>query len=99
MFYGHDSPLTLTFKISYWKKNYGLFCDTTKRPPSAMSYSYCLVVECASPELVGDEDDPSLQQQRCKDLQQPPHAQALQQTLKVHVLQPGVHWPTQSQRL
>ena len=63
---------------------------TTKLPP--LQYpAYCLVVgRCmglASPELVGDEDDPALQQQRAQHLEEQPQAQTGEQTLKVHVLQ------------
>lgn len=53
----------------------------------------------AAPELVGDEDDPPLQQDGGEDLQQPADAQALQQAVKVHVLQPRVHRAAQRQLL
>lgn len=52
-----------------------------------------------APELVGDEDDSPLQQDGGEDLQQPADAQALQQAVKVHVLQPGVHRAAQRQLL
>ena len=51
------------------------------------------------PEFVGDEDDASLQQQGGEHLEQAAHAQALQQAVKVHVLQPRVHRPTHGQHL
>lgn len=53
----------------------------------------------AIPQFVSDEDDPPLQQQGGKHLQEFPNTETLQQTLKVHVLQPGVHRSTQGQNL
>ena len=53
----------------------------------------------AVPEFVSDEDDPPLQQKGGKHLQEVPDAEALQQAVEVNVLQPGVHWATQSQNL
>lgn len=57
------------------------------------------MVAAAAPELVCDEDDPPLQQDGGEDLQQPADAQALQQAVKVHVLQPRVHGAAQRQLL
>ncbi len=53
----------------------------------------------AVPEFVSDEDDPPLKQKRGKHLQEFPNTETLQETVKVHVLQSGVHWSTQSQYL
>lgn len=47
------------------------------------------------PELVCHEDDTALQQQGGEDADDLPHAQALEEALKVHVLQAGVHGPPQ----
>lgn len=47
------------------------------------------------PELVCHEDDAALQQQGGEDADDLPHAQALEEALKVHVLQAGVHGPPQ----
>lgn len=79
-----------------------LICRVTPPPQSAPAGSSGLVavqVPTAVPELVGYEDDPPLQQDGGEHLQQSADAQTLQQAVKVHVLQPGVHGSTQSQLL
>lgn len=47
------------------------------------------------PELVCYEDDAALQQEGGEDADDLPHAEALEQALKVHVFQAGVHGPPQ----
>lgn len=49
----------------------------------------------ASPEFVRHKDDPPLQQQRGKHPDHLPHAETLEQAVKVHVLQSGVAGPPQ----
>lgn len=56
-------------------------------------------VAAAAPERVSDEDDPPLEQNGGKNLQEFPDTETLQQTFEVHVLQSGVHGSTQSQYL
>lgn len=48
-----------------------------------------------SPELVCHEDDAALQQEGGEDADDLPHAEALEEALKVHVFQAGVHGPPQ----
>lgn len=64
-------------------------------------YTVCiwLCVTKVIPEFVSDKDDPPLEQKGGKHLQEIPDTETLQQTVKVHVLQPGVHRSTQSQHL
>lgn len=56
-------------------------------------------VPTAVPEFVSDEDDPPLKENGGKHLQEFVDTETLQQTVKVHMLQSGVHWSTQSQYL
>lgn len=49
----------------------------------------------ALPELICYKNDSAFQQQRGKDSDQLAHTEAGEEALKVHVLQPGVHRPTQ----
>lgn len=50
---------------------------------------------CYSPEFICHKDDSALQQQRGKDADHLPHAQAAEQTVKVYVFQSGVCGPPQ----
>lgn len=53
----------------------------------------------AVPEFVSNEDDPPLKQNGGKHLQEFTDTETLQQAVKVHMFQSGVHWSTQRQYL
>lgn len=65
-------------------------------------YLYSFSVLCTTtvlPELIGDKDHSPLKQKGGKHLQEFPDAETLQETVKIHMLQSGVHRATQSQDL